>query len=86
VKFCQKLRIKKTHSVDDEDIGKRGFIQGYPLLRVIHHKQYGVATYIKEDIDTRRIIFEDNQDDIHVLAAIIGTVTVVNIYKPPNTQ
>jgi hypothetical protein len=80
------IALQETHTVDDEDIRKRGFIQGYLLLGAIHHKQYGVATYVKEDIDTCQITFEDNQDDIHVLAARIGIVTVTNIYKPPNTQ
>jgi exonuclease III len=56
------IALQETHTLNDEDIGKREFIQGYLLLRAIHHKQYGVATYIKEYIDTCRIIFEDNQD------------------------
>lgn len=80
------IALQETHTVDDEDIRKRGFIQGYLLLGAIHHKQYGVATYVKEDIDTCQITFKDNQDDIHVLAARIGIVTVTNIYKPPKTQ
>lgn len=33
------------------DLKKQGFIPGYLLLGSIHHKQYGVATYVKDDMD-----------------------------------
>jgi len=72
------ITLQETHTVND--ISKKGFIQGYLLLGVIHNKQYCVATYIKEDIDICHITFKDNQDDIHVMVTPMGNVTVINIY------
>lgn len=80
------IALQETHTKDNEDLSKRGYIKGYLLLGAIHHKQYGVATYIKEDIDTCQIIFRENQGDTQILSAQIGKVTVVNIYKPPQTK
>lgn len=45
-----------------------------------------MATYIKEDIDACQITFRENQGDTQILAAQVGKVTVVNIYKPPRTK
>uniref|UniRef100_A0A2S2QD57 Endonuclease/exonuclease/phosphatase domain-containing protein n=1 Tax=Sipha flava TaxID=143950 RepID=A0A2S2QD57_9HEMI len=45
------IALQETHTVDDKDLKKRGFIPGYVLLGSINHKQYGIATYVKEDLD-----------------------------------
>lgn len=34
------IALQETHTKDNEDISKRGFIKGYLLLGAIHHKQY----------------------------------------------
>lgn len=44
------ITMQEIHTKDNTDISKREFVQGCLLLRAIHHKQYGVATYIKEDV------------------------------------
>jgi len=33
------IALQETHTVNDEDISKRGFIQVYQILGAIHHKQ-----------------------------------------------
>jgi len=46
------IAFQETHITDDSDLQKRGYISGYTLIGAINHKQYGIATYVKNDIET----------------------------------
>jgi len=80
------IAIQETHTVDNADLCKRGYIAGYVLIGAIHHKQYGVATYVRDNIDSVRMIISECSRNIEVLAIEICGITVINIYKPPNEE
>jgi len=49
--------IQETHTVDKADLCKRRYIADYDvLIGAIHHKQYGVATFVRGTIDSARMI------------------------------
>jgi exonuclease III len=79
------IALQETHTKDD-DLQKRGYIARYILIEAIHHKQYGIATYVKENIDGSRVVHKVNSGNIQVLATKIGSITVTNVYKPPNNK
>jgi exonuclease III len=54
------IALQETHTKDDNDLQKRGFIAGYIVIGAIHHKQYGIATYVKENIDDTMVVHKSN--------------------------
>lgn len=64
-----------THTKDDNDLQKRGFIAGYIVIGAIHHKQYGIATYVKENIDDTMVVHKVNSGNTQVLSTKIGSIT-----------
>lgn len=55
---------------DDKDLKNRGFILyfiGYLLLGSIHHKQYGIATYVREDMNDAETISKSFSDNVFIL-------------------
>lgn len=69
------IALQETHIIDDADLKKRDYIAGYLLLDSINHKQYGIATYVKEDIDELETVHKEVSQHIHVLLSKIGEVT-----------
>lgn len=56
-KFMNKERVdiialQETHTKNDHDLQKRGYV----LTGAIHHKQYGIATHVKENIDNTMVV------------------------------
>jgi exonuclease III len=78
------IALQETHTVDDKDLEKRGYIPGYLLLGSIHHKQYVIATYVKEDIDDLETITKSVAENIFILVTRISDVNIANIYKTPS--
>ena len=64
----------------------RGSISGYRLVDAIGHRVYGVATYVRQDIDDVLVTHKSSDVDIFILAVKVSETTIVNIYKPPNIQ
>lgn len=50
------IAIQETHTIDNADLCKIWYIAGYVLIGAIHHKQYWVATYVRDNIDSARMI------------------------------
>ncbi|KAE9523030.1 hypothetical protein AGLY_016661 [Aphis glycines] len=80
------IALHETHTKDDNDLQKRGYIAGYTVIGAIHHKQYGIATYVKENIDDTMVVHKANSGNTQVLSTKIGSITVTNVYKPPNNK
>jgi len=55
------------------------------LIGAIHHKKYGVATYLNSCFVYARIIAQEIVDEVFILAVSVSGVNIVNVYKPPNT-
>ena len=75
------IALQETHAKDDNDFQKRGCIAGYLVIGAIHHKQYGIATYVKENIDDTMVVHKANSGNTQVLSMKIGSITVTNVYK-----
>lgn len=58
------IALQETHTEDDNNLQKRGYITGYMLIGTIHHKQYGITMYVKKNIDDTRVIHKDNSENI----------------------
>lgn len=76
------IALQETHTVDDKDLKKQGFIPDYLLLGSIHHKQYGIVTYVKEDLDDVETISKSVSENIFILVTRINEVNIANTYKP----
>lgn len=77
------VAIQETHCDSEEQLQKRGKIPGYELLGATFHHTYGVATYVKQDIENASLISTSSENDIHNVVTKIGGITVTNTYKPP---
>jgi exonuclease III len=76
------IALQETHTVDDKDLKKRGFIPDYLLLGSIHHKQYSIAMYVKEDLNNVETISKSVSENIFISVTRINEVNIANIYKP----
>jgi len=79
------LALQETH-VEDLENSARGNIPGYRLVDAVGHRAYGIATYVRQDIENVSLTHKSCDDDIFVLAIKVSETTVVNVYKPPNVQ
>lgn len=80
------IALQEAHTTDKTNFQKRGYIAGYTLIEAINHKQYGIATYAKNDIDTVSVVYRNHLKDIEILATTIDNVTIINAYKPTNVK
>jgi hypothetical protein len=81
------IALQEIHTKDDNDLQNRGYIAGYIIIGAIHHKQYGIATsYVKENIDDTMVVHKANSGNTQVLSTKIGSITITNVYKPPNNK
>ena len=76
------LTLQETH-VEDHENSVRCKIPGYTLVDAIDHRVYGIATYVRQNIDEVTVIHKSCDDDIFVLAVKVSDTTIVNVYKPP---
>lgn len=76
--------LQETH-LGPEPPPSRYKIQGYSLISKIDHRQYGIATYAK-DPSQASLLSASTDGSIHRIAIKYGDLTVVNVYKPPNTN
>lgn len=78
--------LQETHTKDDEDLRKRGFIPGFRLLSAVHHPQYGIAIYVDPSISDCKILLESTIYDVFISAVSVAGVSIINVYKPPQVQ
>lgn len=75
--------LQETHTVDDADLHRRGSIAGFVLLGALHHKQYGVVTYLKSDISSPHVLLQGISGNVFNLVVEGNGIKISNIYKPP---
>lgn len=75
--------IQETHTSSHETLQKRGNIPGFKLLAAINHPKYGIATYIRNDIDGAEVLSCTNSDDISIITTSVHGLHITNVYKPP---
>eukprot|EP00102_Acyrthosiphon_pisum_P015304 XP_008185789.1 PREDICTED: RNA-directed DNA polymerase from mobile element jockey-like [Acyrthosiphon pisum] len=78
--------LQETHVPDEEQMHCRGNIDGYKLISAIYHKQYGTATYIRNDISNLSHIHTTMAVPVSVITTSVANITILNIYKPPNEK
>lgn len=74
--------IQETHTIDNSDLCRRGHIDSYVLIG----EQYGVAIFVKDDIDSARTIHSECSENIEVLTTEVCGITFINTYKLPNVS
>lgn len=77
--------LQETHIENLEQQRSRGKIHGYDLLGAIYHRHYGLATYVRSSIENAALV-SLSADCFQQIVTKIGELTVVNIYKPPQTD
>jgi exonuclease III len=77
------LLIQETHTSDEEQLSKRGFINGYTVAGATYHSKYGTATYVRKNLKWKFIQATD-YNNIFIIQIEINNLSVSNIYKPPN--
>ncbi|KAL4135432.1 hypothetical protein QTP88_007041 [Uroleucon formosanum] len=77
------LLIQETHKSDEEQLSKRGFINGYTVAGATYHSKYSTATYVRENLKWKFIQATD-YNNIFIIQIEINNLSVFNIYKPPN--
>ncbi|KAI5739368.1 hypothetical protein M8J77_018417 [Diaphorina citri] len=78
--------IQETHSENEEDLRRRGSIEGFDLIGATYSKTYGIATYVRSDIENAALCSTSTSNDIHVVVVKIGETRITNLYKPPSTS
>lgn len=78
--------LQETHVDNEDDLLFRGFITGYDLVGATYHKHYGIATYVRNDIDNVSLIKISTDNDIEEVTIQVGQISVSNIYKPPQVR
>lgn len=80
------LLLQETHKADECQLIRTGVPKNFKLVDGIHHSKYGIATYVKADIVDVSVILKIEENNIAILVVKVKEVTVMNLYKPPNTQ
>lgn len=78
--------LQETRTQTHESLVCKGTIHGYKLLAAIHHRSYGVATYVKNNISNAEVLECRSSNNIFIIAAKINGINIINIYKPPLIQ
>lgn len=77
------LAVQETHVDNEKQLQSRGRIPGYDLIGATYHRSYGVATYVRSNIENATLCSADILNDIHEVTVRVGEITVYNTYKPP---
>jgi len=77
------LQIQETHTSNEEQLLKRGLINGYTVAGANYHSKYGTATYVRDNLNWKFIqSTEDN--NVFIVQIEIKNLSITNIDKPPN--
>lgn len=77
------VAIQETHAESKDQLSSRGNIPGYDLLGATYDRAYGVATYVRANIENASVLSTSTMNNIHEVTVKIGNITVANVYKPP---
>uniref|UniRef100_H2ZY42 Endonuclease/exonuclease/phosphatase domain-containing protein n=1 Tax=Latimeria chalumnae TaxID=7897 RepID=H2ZY42_LATCH len=61
-------------------------IHGFAVVSLLHHRQYGMASYIREDIPATPVSLSGPNDVNEFQAIKLKDLTLINIYKPPSAN
>lgn len=78
--------LQETHTRDETDFIRRGYVPGYVCIGALHHPQYGIATYVRADILNVQLLYQSCDQDVFVLITEINGINIVNVYKPPQVR
>jgi hypothetical protein len=78
------VALQETHTDNEEQLTRRGKIPGYDLAGATFHRAYGVATYVRSDIENAYIHSVSDNHNIHNVTIKLGENIISNIYKPPS--
>ena len=78
------ILVQETHTVNAEELNKRGKVAGYQVVAAEFHSKYGIATYVRQGIKNIAALTSQKVVDIFQSAVKINGITFVNLYKPPN--
>lgn len=73
------LALQETHTTEDQQLP----IAGYTVISYSHHKQYGLATYVRDDVPASELCSSSVDSNVYWNAIRIRDQTIVNVYKPP---
>ena len=76
------LLLQETHSTQDSQLP----IPGYTVVSHQHHRQYGIATYVTNDLEASELCSSHADSPVYWNAIRIGDLVLVNVYKPPEVQ
>ncbi|KAL1448470.1 hypothetical protein WDU94_013986, partial [Cyamophila willieti] len=77
--------LQETHTENEEQLNSRGRITNFDLIGATYHKHYGVATYVRSDIQDVSLHHISDIDDIYTVTVKVGETLICNVYKPPST-
>jgi len=78
--------LQEAHVPDEEQMHCRGNINGYKLSSAVYHKQHEIATYIRNDISNSSHTHTTMVGPVSVITTSVVSITILNIYKPPNEK
>lgn len=84
MKQCYELKadvvlLQETRLTDE---GERSNITGYTMVASKHHKQFGIATYVKANLLPLVQVLNPENDFYTIIK--VDEETIVNVYKPPS--
>ena len=77
------ILLQETHAKSEQDLSKRGIIDGFVLADSIPSPVYGIATYVCSRILEYDVTYKGSSNDIFIINLLIGGFNVSNVYKPP---
>ncbi|VEN49328.1 unnamed protein product, partial [Callosobruchus maculatus] len=77
------IDTQETHTENETQLSSRGKIPGFDLLGATYDRVYGVATYVRTNIENASLLSTSIKNNIHEVTVKIGNITITNIYKPP---
>ena len=77
------ILLQETHTKSNSDIN----IPGFSLVDAIHHPHHGIATLVRDNMTASNIARSYPHSQTQWTATNVnGTLSVVNVYVPPNTN
>jgi len=76
--------LQETHTSDERQLKQRGTINGFTLATASYHKNYGSASYVRQDITNWKHLYTSTSNSVSNITICVAGITIHNIYKPPN--
>ena len=77
--------LQETHSKNDEDLYKREFISGFDMIEAIHDSRYGIATYVRSNIQDCKFVQKECINNIAHICIEINGIHILNVYNLGST-